>query len=120
MAGIFLSRFILDQKMYLAGYNENMEYELRSTKTVRQMVSPAERLFGKNKGPSRLKNGNFGDCKHINPSLFEPLFSGSGSRIYYTVQGGTIVLLVAGGDKSTRKVAIENAVSILQQLGDKQ
>lgn len=70
---------------------------------------------------SRVENGNFGDCKQINSGLFElRFFFGSGLRIYYTILGGTIVLLIAGGDKSTQEVDIENAVSILQQLEDKQ
>ncbi|NIA05002.1 MAG: type II toxin-antitoxin system RelE/ParE family toxin [Proteobacteria bacterium] len=101
-----------------------MKYKLQSTKQY-------DKWFAKLKDSSaririlarlsRVENGNFGDCKQINSGLFElRFFFGSGLRIYYTIQGGTIVLLIAGGDKSTQEVDIENAVSILQQLEDKQ
>ena len=51
----------------------------------------------------RVENGNFGDFKAIDSGLFElRLFFGPGYRIYYTIQDGTVVLLLVGGDKATQ------------------
>lgn len=68
---------------------------------------------------ARVENGNFGDCKQISSGLFELRFFFSGGlRIYYTVQGGKVVLLLAGGDKSSQEKDIEKAAELLAELGE--
>jgi len=65
----------------------------------------------------RLKNGNFGDFKRIDKNLFElRFFFGSGLRIYYTICGKQIVLLLVGGDKSSQSKDIKHAKQILDEL----
>ena len=65
----------------------------------------------------RLENGNFGDFKKISEGLFElRFFSGSGVRIYYTFYGDKVVLLLAGGDKSTQTKDIKKAQNLLSEL----
>ncbi len=66
---------------------------------------------------ARVENGNFGDFKQLSSNLFElRLFFGSGLRIYYTIQADRVVLLLAGGDKSTQSKDIEKAINLLNEI----
>ncbi len=66
---------------------------------------------------NRVAKGNFGDVKRIDINLFEMrFFFGSGYRVYYTIQGRKIVLLLCGGDKSTQSRDIVKAKELLSQL----
>lgn len=59
---------------------------------------------------SRFEEGNFGDHKAIEPGLFEArLFFGPGYRIYFARLGNTVVLLLAGGDKSSQRRDLRRA-----------
>lgn len=61
--------------------------------------------------------GHFGDHKRLAEELYEMrLFFGPGYRLYYTVKGDEIVLLLIGGDKKTQSSDIEKAKDLLQQL----
>ncbi|OGQ94071.1 MAG: addiction module antitoxin RelB [Deltaproteobacteria bacterium RIFOXYD12_FULL_57_12] len=63
---------------------------------------------------ARVENGNFGDFSQLGENLFElRFFFAGGLRIYYTIQDGAVVLLQAGGDKSTQARDIAKAVDIL-------
>ena len=58
----------------------------------------------------RMQLGNFGDAKSVGSGVFELRFDfGPGYRVYYTERNGEIVVLLAGGDKSTQKQDIEKA-----------
>ena len=58
----------------------------------------------------RMQLGNFGDAKAVGSGVFELRFDfGPGYRVYYTERNGEIVVLLAGGDKSTQKQDIEKA-----------
>ena len=58
----------------------------------------------------RMQLGNFGDAKSVGAGVFELRFDfGPGYRVYYTERNGEIVVLLAGGDKSTQKQDIEKA-----------
>jgi putative addiction module killer protein len=51
----------------------------------------------------RIEPGNFGDFKQIDNILFElRFFFAGGLRIYDTIREGKVVLLLAGGDKSSQ------------------
>jgi len=64
---------------------------------------------------ARIENGNFGDHKNISQNLFELRFNfGPGYRIYYTIQNDVVVLLLAGGDKSSQKKDIKKALTLLR------
>ncbi|OQX00460.1 MAG: hypothetical protein BWK73_48350 [Thiothrix lacustris] len=65
----------------------------------------------------RVKDGNFGDTKRLDESLSElRFFFGSGYRVYYTIRGGAIVLLLAGGDKSSQTKDIKKAKALLAAM----
>ena len=66
---------------------------------------------------ARIENGNFGDYKDLKAGLSELKFKfGAGLRIYYTLRGECIVLLLAGGDKSSQRLDIPAARRVLQEL----
>ncbi len=97
-----------------------MQYELRSTTQFDKWFAKLKDRTVKIKVLARLdriENGNFGDFKQINPRLFElRFFFGDGLRIYYTMQEKRVVILLAGGDKSTQARDIEKAIEILNEL----
>lgn len=65
----------------------------------------------------RIGNGSFGDFKPLGNGLSElRFFFGGGLRIYYTIRGGRVVLLLAGGDKASQSRDIERAKQILDKL----
>ena len=58
----------------------------------------------------RLQLGNAGDAKSVGDGVFELRFDfGPGYRVYYTERNGEIVVLLAGGDKSTQRQDIEKS-----------
>ena len=61
--------------------------------------------------------GNPGDAKHVGEGVSElRLGFGPGYRIYYTQRGREVVILLAGGDKSTQQKDIEKAVELARLL----
>lgn len=51
----------------------------------------------------RVEDGSFGDTEPVGESISELcFFFGAGYRVYYCKQGQKIVILIAGGDKSTQ------------------
>jgi putative addiction module killer protein len=58
----------------------------------------------------RLVNGMSGDCEPVGEGVFElRLFFGSGYRIYFSEYGGSVILLLCGGDKKTQSRDIQKA-----------
>lgn len=58
----------------------------------------------------RVEEGLFGDHKNLGQGIWELRFSfGPGYRIYYGLDGRTVVLLLCGGDKSSQKSDIKLA-----------
>lgn len=99
-----------------------MRYELRSTKQYDKWLAKLKDSSVKLKVFARLvmiENGHFGDFKQISSDLFElRFFFGSGLRIYYTIQNGKVVFLLAGGNKSSQKRDISKATELLANLED--
>lgn len=63
----------------------------------------------------RIKGGNFGDHEPCRDGVYElKLDFGPGYRVYYSKVGETVVLLLAGGDKSSQDKDIDKAVANLQ------
>ena len=61
--------------------------------------------------------GNPGDAKHVVEGVSElRLDFGPGYRVYYTQHGREVVILLAGGDKSTHKRDIEKAIELARML----
>lgn len=65
----------------------------------------------------RLRNGLFGDVKHVGRGVSELRIDyGPGYRVYFIRRGATLVILLAGGDKRSQARDIEAAVALAAQL----
>lgn len=65
----------------------------------------------------RAELGNLGDWKAIKGGLCEMrVDEGPGYRLYFTRQRGTLIVLLAGGDKSSQRKDIRRALQILNEL----
>ena len=65
----------------------------------------------------RVEDGNFGDSEPIGEGVSElRFFFGSGYRVYYCKQGQRVVILLAGGDKSTQSKDIKIALRLAKEL----
>lgn len=65
--------------------------------------------------------GHTSDYKSVGEKVFESrIHFGGGIRIYYSILGDVVVLLLNGGDKSTQKKDIKRAIELLKEFkGDK-
>jgi len=97
-----------------------MNYEIQTTTSFDKWFSKIKDKSTKYRIEARLSRvtkGNFGDIETVASRLFElRFFFGGGIRIYYTMIGGKIVLLLCGGDKSTQSSDIEQAKKLLDEL----
>lgn len=65
----------------------------------------------------RLQHGNPGDVKSVGDGVCEMrIHYGPGYRVYYTRRGLEIIVLLAGGDKSTQTRDIELAKRLAQEI----
>jgi putative addiction module killer protein len=65
----------------------------------------------------RTEEGNFGDCEPVGEGVSEMrIHYGPGYRVYFTQRGLEIVVLLAGGDKSTQGKDIKTALTLARQL----
>ena len=61
----------------------------------------------------RLADGNPGDVRPVGKGVSElRIDTGPGYRVYYATKGDEIILLLAGGDKSTQTRDIEKALAL--------
>jgi putative addiction module killer protein len=59
---------------------------------------------------ARIRDGNFGDHKSVGEGVSElRIPKGPGLRVYYGLEGDTLVVLLGGGDKSTQEKDIREA-----------
>lgn len=65
----------------------------------------------------RMERGNFGDMAPVGEGVSEArLHFGAGYRLYFVQHGQTLVVLLAGGDKSTQANDIRLALELARQL----
>lgn len=65
----------------------------------------------------RAEGGNFGDTKPVGDGVSEMrIHVGAGYRVYFKKIGMEIVVLLAGGDKSTQSKDIQTALEMARQL----
>ncbi len=65
----------------------------------------------------QVERGNLGDHHSVGDGVSELRFhTSSGIRIYYTLRGLEIVILLVGGDKSTQSRDIAKAKKLAQEF----
>jgi putative addiction module killer protein len=65
----------------------------------------------------RLAAGNPGDVKPVGEGVSEMRIDyGPGYRVYFTRRGNEVVILLAGGDKSTQDTDIKTAQGLARNL----
>ena len=66
---------------------------------------------------TRAESGNLGDIKSVGGQVSEMrIFVGAGYRLYFTIQGQTIIFMLCGGDKSTQQSDIKTAQAMIANL----
>ncbi|GGI15318.1 hypothetical protein GCM10007377_15300 [Galliscardovia ingluviei] len=98
--------------------------EIRTTATFDQWLNTMKNIAAKTRIIAKIQQCQqagqlFGDIKSVGDNVHEMRFHfGAGYRIYYTQHGNTLVILLAGGDKSTQQRDINNAKQLAQQLSE--
>ena len=94
---------------------------IKKTESFEKWLTKLRDIQGKARILARLKRielGNIGDHKSIGGGLFElRIDCGPGYRIYYVRMKKSVIILLAGGDKSTQEKDIKRARQILSELG---
>ena len=99
---------------------ELMQYQIRTTQTFNDWVKnlkdrQAALLIAKRL--DRALKGNLGDVESVGEGVFEMrIFTGCGYRLYFTMQGNELIILLCGGDKSTQKRDIKKAKDMVKNV----
>jgi len=65
----------------------------------------------------RLASGNAGDVKPVGEGISEMRIDyGPGYRVYFTKRGSELIILLAGGDKSSQVADIKVALRLARNL----
>jgi putative addiction module killer protein len=106
--------------MYPIGYTPVML--VRMTEVYRDWINSLKDRAGRARiqvRVDRLANGNAGQHRNVAGGISElKIDFGPGYRVYYTEQGGALIILLAGGDKSTQQQDIKTAVALYRNLSE--
>lgn len=65
----------------------------------------------------RLVHGNPGQHRNLSDGVSElKIDFGPGYRVYYTQRGSEIIVLLAGGDKSSQQQDVKTAIALTRNL----
>lgn len=65
----------------------------------------------------RMSEGNFGDAKPVGEGVSELRIDfGPGYRVYYTIKGKEVVVVLCGGDKKSQVADIKEAKGLAREL----
>jgi putative addiction module killer protein len=65
----------------------------------------------------RIAQGNLGDAKSVGDGVSELRFAfGPGYRVYFTMRGSIVVILLCGGDKGSQDRDIERAIDMAREI----
>ncbi|MEI6746177.1 MAG: type II toxin-antitoxin system RelE/ParE family toxin [Methylococcaceae bacterium] len=82
----------------------------KTLRDLRAKIAIARRI-------ERAENGNLGDVKSVGDGISEMRIDvGAGYRIYFTLRGNELVILLAGGDKSTQQADIKRAIKLAKEI----
>lgn len=99
--------------MYEIIQSETFERWLKGLKDRQAIMRILARL-------RRVSEGNLGDTRYLRDGVSEiKLDYGPGYRLYYLKTGSVVIVLLAGGDKSTQDLDIERAIRVAQDWSNK-
>jgi len=94
--------------------------ELRKTAIFTKWIDGLQDVHGRARIQARIERlamGNFGDVKPVGEGVSEMRINqGPGYRVYYIKRERTMIILLAGGDKSTQAKDIKNALRLARNL----
>jgi putative addiction module killer protein len=97
-----------------------MRYEIEKTEefdTWLKSLRDRKAVLAIIKRLDRACLGNFGDITSIGGGVSEMrLFIGPGYRLYYTMRGCKIIIMLAGGDKSSQNSDIKKARVLAEKI----
>ncbi|GHV61395.1 hypothetical protein AGMMS49587_05410 [Spirochaetia bacterium] len=95
-------------------------YEIEQTEAFVQWLDGLRDIRAKARIRARIERarmGNFGDWSPEGGEVRAMRIDyGPGYRLYYTVRGGTVVILICGGDKRGQEADIKRANTILKGI----
>ncbi|KZN21146.1 MULTISPECIES: type II toxin-antitoxin system RelE/ParE family toxin [Pseudomonas] len=81
-----------------------------SIRDLRAKVAIARRI-------DRASAGNLGDIKPVGDGVSEMRVDvGAGYRVYFTIRNGVVIVLLAGGDKSSQNTDIRRAKKLAREV----
>jgi len=96
--------------------------EVRKTEIFARWLDGLRDLRGRARVQARIERlalGNPGDVKPVGEGVSELRIDyGPGYRVYFTQRGRELVILLAGGDKSTQAKDIKTALRLARNLAD--
>jgi putative addiction module killer protein len=97
-------------------------FEVRQTAAFRRWFDGLRDRRARDRVTARLRrvqHGSFGDHKGLGAGLSElRIDHGPGYRLYYTVRGRVVVLLLVGGTKATQQQDIARARALMADETD--
>lgn len=95
-------------------------YEIRETDAYQKWFESLRDLNAQFRISARIRRvslGNLGDVKSVGDGVLELRITyGPGYRVYLARHGDTVIVLLAGGDKSTQRRDIERAKELARGL----
>jgi putative addiction module killer protein len=97
-----------------------MDMRVRMTEVYRDWINSFEDRAARARiqvRVDRLVHGNPGQHRNLTGGVSElKIDLGPGYRVYYIVRAGELIVLLAGGDKSTQERDIKAAVTLARNL----
>lgn len=96
--------------MYNIQQTQKFSQWLTKLKDIRARIAIVRRI-------ERAQSGNIGDVKSVGESVYEMRIDmGPGYRLYYTMRGDKLIILLIGGDKSTQQKDIDKAIEMAKEI----
>ncbi|WP_294106359.1 type II toxin-antitoxin system RelE/ParE family toxin [Thiolapillus sp.] len=97
-------------------------YQIKQTPEFAEWLSNIKDGMTRRRLVTRLRKaslGNLGDVRPVGEGVCEMReFFGPGWRMYYTLRGEVLIVMLGGGDKSTQHKDIDRAITLARTLED--